>query len=83
MVLILSQDAVRPSSVSPFTGHHLPFIGFSFTENRYVLQVSLVIIMNSIIIICVFCLFDNGQRPHCTSPETYFSKSGEIQCVVT
>ena len=27
---------MRPSSVSPFTGHHLPFIGFSFTENRYV-----------------------------------------------
>ncbi|KAJ7369808.1 Serine/threonine-protein kinase MRCK alpha [Desmophyllum pertusum] len=28
-----ANDAVRPSSVSPFTGHHLPFIGFSFTEN--------------------------------------------------
>nr|XP_058949041.1 serine/threonine-protein kinase MRCK alpha-like isoform X2 [Pocillopora verrucosa] len=28
-----ANDAMRPSSVSPFTGHHLPFIGFSFTEN--------------------------------------------------
>ena len=37
---VLLQDAMRPSSVSPFTGHHLPFIGFSFTENRYVDQCS-------------------------------------------
>ena len=35
---------MRPSSVSPFTGHHLPFIGFSFTENRYVGAAQLLVL---------------------------------------
>ncbi|XP_048579226.1 serine/threonine-protein kinase MRCK alpha isoform X3 [Nematostella vectensis] len=31
-----ANEATRPSCAAPFTGHHLPFLGFTFTENSLI-----------------------------------------------
>jgi hypothetical protein len=51
------QDTKPPNVSAPFTGHHLPFIGFTYTHDRCVIIIDKIYVLQNVSMKYEFFLF--------------------------